>query len=47
MPDLPLGDVPKFPLGNYLIYYHALPGKILIARVLHRKRVRRALRKSP
>jgi toxin ParE1/3/4 len=48
MPDLPPGDVRKFPMGNYLIYYRALPGKILIARVLHGKRVqRRAFRKSP
>ena len=38
MPDLPPGDVRKFPMGNYLIYYRALPGKIVIARVLHGKR---------
>jgi toxin ParE1/3/4 len=48
MPDLPPGDVRKFPMGNYLIYYRALPGKILIARVLHGKRVqRRAFLKKP
>jgi toxin ParE1/3/4 len=48
IPDLPPGDVRKFPLGNYLIYYRALPGKILIARVLHGKRVqRRAFLKKP
>jgi toxin ParE1/3/4 len=48
MPELPPGDVRKFPMGNYLIYYRALPGKILIARVLHGKRVqRRAFLKKP
>jgi plasmid stabilization system protein ParE len=48
MPDLPPGDVRKFPMGNYLIYYRALPGKILIARVLHGKRIqRRAFLKKP
>jgi toxin ParE1/3/4 len=48
MPDLPPGDVRKFPMGNYLIYYRALPGKIHIARVLHGKRVqRRAFLKKP
>jgi toxin ParE1/3/4 len=41
MPDLPPGDVRKFPMGNYLIYYRALPGRILIARILHGKRVQR------
>jgi plasmid stabilization system protein ParE len=39
--DLPPCDVRKFPMGNYLIYYRALPGKIPIARVLHRKRIQR------
>jgi hypothetical protein len=39
MPDLPPGDVRKFPMGNYLIYYRALPGRIVIARVLHGKRL--------
>jgi len=48
MPDLPPGDVRKFPMGNYLIYYRALPGKILIARVLHGKRgQRKAFLKKP
>jgi len=48
MPDLPPGDVRKFPMGNYMIYYRALPGRILIARVLHGKRVqRRAFLKKP
>jgi toxin ParE1/3/4 len=47
VPDLPR-DVRKFPMGNYLIYYRALPGKILIARVLHGKRVqKKALRRGP
>ncbi len=41
MPDLPPGDVRKFPMGNYLIYYRALPGKIVIARILQGKRVQR------
>ncbi len=48
MPGLAPGDVRKFPMGNYLIYYRALPGKILIARVLRAKRVqRRVFRKNP
>ena len=42
MPDLPPGDVRKFPMGNYLIYYRALPGRIIIARVLHGKRLQRS-----
>lgn len=37
VPDLPPRGVRKFPMGNYLIYYRALPGKIAIARVLHGK----------
>jgi toxin ParE1/3/4 len=42
-----LGDVRKFPMGNYLIYYRVLPGKILISRVLHGKRAqRRAFRQK-
>ena len=41
MPELPPGDVRKFPMGNYLIYYRALPKKIVIVRVLHGKRVQR------
>jgi plasmid stabilization system protein ParE len=41
MPGLPPGDVRKFPMGNYLTYYRALPGKIVIARVLHGKRRQR------
>jgi plasmid stabilization system protein ParE len=41
MPDLPPGDVRKFPMGNYLIYYRSLAGKIVIARVLHGKQVQR------
>ena len=40
-PDLPPGGVRKFPMGNYLIYYRMLPGKILISRVLHGKRAQR------
>jgi toxin ParE1/3/4 len=47
MPNLPPGDVRKFPMGNYLIYYRALQGKIVIARILHGKRVqRRAFRQK-
>jgi toxin ParE1/3/4 len=47
MPGLPPGDVRKFPMGNYLIYYRALAGKIIIARILHGKRVqRRAFRQK-
>lgn len=41
MPDLPPGDVRKLPMGNYLIYYRSLPGKVVIARVLSGKRVQR------
>lgn len=41
VPDLPPGDVRKFPIGNYLIDYRVLRGKILIARILHGKRVQR------
>jgi plasmid stabilization system protein ParE len=41
MPDLPPGDVRKFPMGNYLIYYRALQETIIIARILHGKRVQR------
>jgi toxin ParE1/3/4 len=48
MPDLPPGDVRKFPMGNYLIYYRALPRKTLIVRVLHGKRIqRKAFRQKP
>jgi toxin ParE1/3/4 len=47
VPELPPGDLRKFPMGNYLIYYRALPGKIVIVRVLHGKRIqRKALRKK-
>lgn len=47
MPELP-GNVRKFPMGNYLIYYRVVPGKILIDRVLHGKRLqRRAFLKKP
>ena len=35
-------------MGNYLIYYRALPGKIVIARVLHGKRAqKKAFLKKP
>lgn len=45
-PDLAPGDVRKFPMGNYLIYYRVL-AKVLIVRVLHGKRVqRRAFRQK-
>lgn len=40
VPELP-GDVRKFPMGNYLIYYRALATKVLIMRVLHGKRLQR------
>jgi plasmid stabilization system protein ParE len=47
MPDLSPGDAQRFPMGNYLIYYRVLPGKILISRVLHGKRAqRRAFRQK-
>jgi toxin ParE1/3/4 len=47
MPELPPGDMRKFPMGNYLIYYRALPKKIVIVRVLHGKRIQgKALRKK-
>jgi len=46
VPELP-GDVRKFPMGNYLIYYRALSTKVLIVRVLHGKRAqRRAFRQK-
>ena len=41
IPELPPGDVRKFPMGNYLVYYRALRGKVLIIRILHGKRVQR------
>jgi plasmid stabilization system protein ParE len=41
VPDFAPGDVRKFPMGNYLIYYRAARNKILIARVLHGKRLQR------
>lgn len=41
VPDLASGEVRKFPMGNYLIYYRPLRGKILIARILHGKRLQR------
>ena len=38
-------SVRKFPMGNYLIYYRPIRGKVIIWRVLHGKRVQfRALR---
>jgi toxin ParE1/3/4 len=40
VPEL-AGDVRKFPMGNYLIYYRALSTKVLIVRVLHGKRAQR------
>lgn len=37
----------KFPMGNYLIYYRAHRGKVVILRVLHGKRLQsRALREK-
>ena len=45
MPDLGAGTR-KFPMGQYLIYYRPMRGKVLIWRVLHGKRAqRRALRR--
>jgi toxin ParE1/3/4 len=41
VPDLASGKVRKFPMGNYLIYYRPLRGKILIPRILHGKRLHR------
>lgn len=37
--DFPDGEMRKFPMGNYLIYYRAVRAKILIVRVLHGKRL--------
>lgn len=39
VPDFPVPNVRKFPMGNYLIYYRMLRGNVLISRVLHGKRV--------
>jgi toxin ParE1/3/4 len=41
VPDLASGEVRKFPMGNYLIYYRPVRGKILVARILHGKRLQR------
>ncbi len=38
--------VRKFPMGNYLIYYRPMRGKVMIWRVLHGKRIQlRVLRR--
>ena len=48
VPGLDEDSVRKFPLGNYLIYYRPIRGKVVIWRVLHGKRVQsRALRANP
>lgn len=48
MPDLTPGGLRKFPMGNYLIYYRASGGRIVVSRVLHGKRLqRRALSSKP
>jgi toxin ParE1/3/4 len=41
VPGLASGDVRKFPMGNYLIYYRPVRSKILVARILHGKRLQR------
>jgi toxin ParE1/3/4 len=47
-PSLLPGDTRKFPMGNYLIYYRPMRGKVLILRVLHGKRLqKKALQKRP
>jgi len=48
VPDLAPGEVRRFPMGNYLIYYRALRGMIVISRVLYGKRnQKKALRDKP
>lgn len=39
VPSLVEESVRKFPMGNYLIYYRPMRGKVTIWRVLHGKRV--------
>lgn len=44
--ELERDSVRKFAMGNYLIYYRPMRGKVLIWRVLHGRRLQlRALRK--
>jgi plasmid stabilization system protein ParE len=46
-PDLLPAGGRKFPMGNYLIYYRAHRGKVVILRVLRGKRLQsRALREK-
>ena len=40
VPSLGENSVRKFPVGNYLIYYRPMRGKVMIWRVLHGKRIR-------
>jgi len=48
MPSLPPGDLRKFPMGNYMIYYRVVQSRIVIVRVLHGKRSqRKAFLKKP
>lgn len=48
VPDLGPPELRRFPMGNYLIYYRALRGRVVISRVLHGKRdQRKALRPKP
>ena len=47
-PGLGEDSARKFPIGNYLIYYRPIRGKVMIWRVLHGNRVQlRALRTDP
>jgi toxin ParE1/3/4 len=48
VPGLGKDSARKFPVGNYLIYYRPMRGKVMVWRVLHGKRVQlRALRGHP
>jgi toxin ParE1/3/4 len=48
VPGLGEDSARKFPMGNYLIYYRPMRGKVMIWRVLHGKRIQlRALRSHP
>jgi toxin ParE1/3/4 len=41
VPNLLPDGTRKFPMGNYLIYYRPMRGRVLIARVLHGKRLQK------
>jgi len=47
-PNLLPDDARKFPMGNYLVYYRPMRGRVLILRVLHGKRLqKKALQTGP